>query len=84
MASEIHGRGNGWKAGPAWLGEAAHSDETAANAQLIAAAPEMLAALRKAVVVLAGTCLHAPDMEPHATYDAVSAAIAKATGQASA
>ena len=83
MSREINGRGNGWKAGPAWLGEAAHSDETAANAQLIAAAPEMLTALRKAVVVLAGACTHAPELEPHETYDAVSAAIAKATGQAS-
>ena len=51
-----------------------------ANARLIAAAPEMLAALRQSVVLLAGTCLHAPELKPHATYDAVSAAIAKATG----
>ena len=51
-----------------------------ANARLIAAAPEMLAALRKAAVLLAGTCLHAPELQPHETYEAVNAAIAKATG----
>ena len=59
-------------------GEGSSDDE--ANARLIAAAPEMLAALRKAAVVLAGACTHAPELEPHATYDSVSAAIAKATG----
>ena len=56
------------------------SAETAANAQLLAAAPDMLQALRKAVVLLAGACVHAPESEPHETYEAVSAAIAKATG----
>ena len=52
----------------------------AANATLIAAAPDMLEALRKAVVLLAGACVHSPELEPHQTYEAVSAAIAKATG----
>ena len=51
-----------------------------ADADLIAAAPEMLEALRKAVVLLAGVCVHSPEWEPHKTYYAVSAAIAKATG----
>lgn len=53
---------------------------TVYDAQLIAAAPEMLQALRKAVVLLAGVCVHSPELEPHETYEAVSAAIAKATG----
>lgn len=56
------------------------SPERHANARLIAAAPEMLDALRKAVVLLAGACVHSPELEPHETYEAVSAAIAKATG----
>ena len=45
-----------------------------------AAAPDMLAALRKAAVLLAGACAHSPELEPNETYEAVSAAIAKATG----
>ena len=52
----------------------------AANAALIVAAPEMLDALRKAVVMLAGMCVHSPELEPRETYEAVSAAIARATG----
>ncbi len=60
-----------------------NGDEVAANAALVAAAPEMLDALRKAVVLLAGACVHYPDLEPHETYEAVSAAIAKATGAVS-
>ena len=56
--------------------------EMDANARLIAAAPEMLSALRKAVVMLAGVCVHSPELSPHETYEAVSAAIAKATGAA--
>jgi hypothetical protein len=51
-----------------------------ANAELIAAAPDMLEALRKAVVLLAGACVHSPELEPQETYEAVSSAIAKATG----
>ena len=53
---------------------------TLMDMQLIEAAPDMLEALRKAVVLLAGACVHAPELEPHETYEAVSAAIAKATG----
>ena len=52
----------------------------AANAALIAAAPEMLDALRKAVVMLAGACMHSPELEPRETYEVVSAAIDRATG----
>ena len=56
-AREPNGPGNGWRAGPAWLGEAPWSDETRANAHLIAAAPDMLAALEAALAYLtmAGT-----------------------------
>lgn len=50
-----------------------------ADALLIAAAPDMLRALRKAVVALAGACVHAPELYAHETYETVSAAIAKAT-----
>lgn len=57
-----------------------NSDQNQANAKLIAAAPDMLQALRKAVVLLAGVCAHSPELEPHDTYEAVSEAIAKATG----
>jgi len=44
MAREPNGPGNGWRVGPAWLGEAPSSNETSANANLIAAAPDLLAA----------------------------------------
>ena len=57
-----------------------NSDQNQANAKLIAAAPDMLEALRKAVVLLAGACVHSPELEPQETYEAVSAAIVKATG----
>ena len=54
-------------------------DEVAeANANLIAAAPEMLDALRRAVLALAFAAETSPAM--HDDYEAVSAAIKKATG----
>lgn len=51
-ATEPNGPGNGWRAGPAWLGEAPWSDETRANAHLIAAAPDMLHALEAILPML--------------------------------
>lgn len=55
--------------------------EAIANARVLSAAHDMLDALRKAVVLLAGVGVHAAKMDPSAeTYKAVSAAIAKATG----
>jgi hypothetical protein len=36
----------GWRVGPAWLGSDARSEQTAADARLIAAAPKLLAALQ--------------------------------------
>ncbi len=64
------------------LGGRRSGAESAANCRLIAAAPDMLEALRKAVVLLAGACVHSPELEPHEAYEAVSAAIAKAVGSA--
>ena len=52
-----------------------------ADAHLIASAPDMLAALRKAVILLAGASVHAPELEPMEAYEAVSKAISKATGK---
>jgi len=52
--------------------------ERAANARLIAAAPEMLQALRRAVLALAFSAETSPAMRDD--YNAVRAAIAKATG----
>jgi hypothetical protein len=55
-------------------------DELAANAKLIAAAPHMLAVLRKAALALA----HASETVPglyEEDYEEVSAAIATATGE---
>jgi len=49
-----------------------------ANARLIAAAPEMLKALRRAVLALAFAAESSKAMQDD--YEAVSAAIAKATG----
>lgn len=49
-----------------------------ANARLIAAAPDMLAALRRAVLALAFAAETSPAMRDD--YKAVSAAIEKATG----
>lgn len=46
----------------------------------VSAVPDMLAALQKAVVLLSGVCAHAPELKPHDAYEAVSSAIAKATG----
>lgn len=65
-----------------WQARSLHvsQEERDANARLIAAAPAMLEALRKAVLLLAGVCVHSPELEPHETYEAVSAAISKATG----
>jgi hypothetical protein len=51
--------------------------ETAANAHLMAAAPDMLKALRRAVLALAFAAETSPAMRDD--YEAVSAAIAKAT-----
>jgi len=56
------------------------NEQAITDAMLIAAAPDMLAALQKAVVLLAGMCAHTPELKPHDAYEAVSAAIAKATG----
>lgn len=49
-----------------------------ANARLIAAAPDLLEALRIAVIALAGAAKS--DAAYESAYQAVSAAIAKATG----
>jgi hypothetical protein len=47
LVREPNGPGMGWRVGPAWLGDAPWSDETRADAQLISAAPDMLAALQR-------------------------------------
>jgi hypothetical protein len=51
-AREPNGPGIGWRVGPAWLGEKPWSDETSANAHLIAAAPDLLEMLEKCVAAL--------------------------------
>jgi len=61
---------------PTYWMEAAQ-DEAAANARLIAAAPEMLAALRRAVLALAFAAESSPAMQDD--YKAVASAISKAT-----
>jgi len=55
-----------------------HTAEDEANARLIASAPDMLQALRRAVLALAFAAESSPAMQDD--YEAVSAAIAKATG----
>lgn len=52
--------------------------ETEADARLIAAAPAMLKALRRAAIALAFAAESSPAMRDD--YEAVSAAIARATG----
>jgi len=54
--------------------------ELAANARLIAAAPDLLAACRRAVCAIAAASVHDPIWMDD--YEIVSAAIAKATGSA--
>lgn len=56
-----------------------NDEESRANARLIAAAPDMLAALRRAALALAFAAESSKAMQDD--YEAVSAAIAKATGQ---
>ncbi len=56
----------------------ASADELAANARLMAAAPDMLTALRRASLALAFAAESSAAMQDD--YEAVSAAIAKATG----
>lgn len=63
------------------LGGRRSGDESAANAHLIAAAPEMLEALRLAHVYINGGTGYTPENHK-AAYEAVRAAIAKATGEA--
>ena len=45
-AAQPNGQGMGWQVGPCWLGHDTYSDETAANARLVEAAPEMLAVIK--------------------------------------
>lgn len=44
--SEPNGKGMGWRAGPAWVGQEAWLPVCGANARLIAAAPDLLMALQ--------------------------------------
>ena len=69
-ASEPNGRGEGWKVGPAWLGEATRSERSAADALLIASAPALLEALQE----LRYACTDK-------AFAMADAAIAKATGE---
>lgn len=61
-------------------GSSARKEVSMANARLIGAAPEMLAALRRAVLALAFASESSAAMRDD--YEAVSRAIAKATGSA--
>ena len=81
-AREPNGPGNGWSVGPAWLGGKPWSDETSANAHLIAAAPDMLAALEAIAPMLPRAATTATWGDPVWT-DAgkVEVAIAKARSE---
>jgi hypothetical protein len=76
-AREPNGPGNGWRVGPAWLGEKPWSDETSANAHLIAAAPDLMAACEAFVKADYSTWL----LKYVDAIDAAKAAIAKARGE---
>ena len=69
-----------------WLGAGAHSKETAANARLIASAPEMLAALQAIAFYMPTTTAADGGAAKYSANvvaaDMVRAAIAKATGGA--
>jgi len=62
------------------LGGRRSGDESAANARLIAAAPDMLHALHMAAAILACACVDAPELMAHDAYQVVCAALAAATG----
>jgi len=64
--------------GPTWDPE--HAEESEANARLIAAAPELLQTLQMVESVYRKNCV--TEGEPSSVFDAMQAAIAKATGEA--
>jgi hypothetical protein len=68
---EPNGKGNGWRVGPAWLGNDPAGAQTRKDAHLIAAAPDMLEALEEALLYL----------NNDETRDLVRAAIKKARGE---
>jgi hypothetical protein len=72
----------GWEAGPAWLGNDSYSAETAANARLISAAPDLLAALRTLLTYPSGQYSEGVNFDT--AWEAAEAAVAKATGQGAA
>lgn len=75
IARQVNGHGRGWSVGPAWIGENTWLPEAEANARLIAAAPDLLAAC-------ADLLQHASLTEhmSAASVERARAAIAKATG----
>lgn len=52
IPKEPNGHGMGWAIGLAWLGKQARSEQTAADALLIASAPDLLLELRDAVAII--------------------------------
>lgn len=81
-AREPNGKGMGWKAGPAWLGEKTWEAECEANARLIAAAQELYLELEMLCARIEGCGLEDLPPEVEAQISSSREALAKARGEA--
>lgn len=83
VAREPNGRGMGWRVGPAWLGFDPSSPQTAADARLIAAAPDLIAIVQTIATLLDKGVPSAMILDENSpTRDAIRDVLAKVAGEA--